>query len=47
MFAASVNPASGQTDFRYLSIGDESKNVAPEVWTFVPTPQVMRVPQMR
>lgn len=43
LFAPRVNPTTGQSEPRYLSIAGSQ----PKVWAFTPTLQVIRVPQVR
>lgn len=43
MFSAARNPVTGQVQPRFLSIPGSQ----PKVWAFVPTPQVIRVPQLQ
>jgi hypothetical protein len=45
-FGASVDPQTNQLKFKFLTL-DTGAGQGTRMWTFVPTPQVMRVPKLR
>lgn len=45
-FAAAVDPVSNQLQFQFLTL-DTGASQGTRMWTFVPTPQLMRVPKLR